>query len=62
MVIPVVHVASCTKHNWLSFAFHNGVPPPYSTFVTTSDEAFALFLLKTLQEPTTTKGREVEKM
>jgi len=43
MVIPIVHVASRVSNNWRPFAFVSGAPLPYSTFVTLSDEAFALF-------------------
>jgi len=50
--IPImINVASQTKHNWHSFAFQNGVPPLYSAFITTSDEAFALFLLQNYRNP-----------
>jgi len=61
MVIPVVHVASRTKHNWRPFAFQNGIPPLYSTFVTTSDEAFALFLLKHYRNPPPPKEEKPKK-
>ena len=60
MVIPVVHVASHTKHNWHPFAFRNGVPPLYSTFVMTSNEAFALFLLKHYRNPPPPKEEKLK--
>jgi len=60
-VIPVVHVASHTKFNWHPFAFCSGVPPLYSTFVTTSDEAFALFLLKHYRNPLPPKEEKSKK-
>jgi len=44
-------LASCTKFNWHPFAFISGVPPTYSSFITTSDEAFALFLVKYYRGP-----------
>jgi len=44
-------VASCAKHNWPPFAFESGVPPIYSSYITSSDEAFALFLLKHYRTP-----------
>jgi len=51
MVIPIVHVASRAKNNWRPFEFVSGAPATYSTFVTSSDEAFALFLIKHYRSP-----------
>jgi len=45
-VLPVVHVASWAKDNWHPYAYKFGVPPLYSNYVTFSDKAFALFLIK----------------
>jgi len=50
-VIPIVHVASRARNNWRPFAFVSGAPSPYSTFVTSSNEAFALFLIKHYRTP-----------
>ena len=44
-------MASRAKHNWRPFAFESGVPPIYSSYITSSDEAFALFLLKHYRTP-----------
>jgi len=60
-VIPVVHVASRTKFNWCPLAFRSGVPPLYSTFVTTSNEAFALFLLEHYRNPPPPKEEKSKK-
>jgi len=60
-VLPIVHVASRTKHNWRPFAFHNGVPPLYSNFVTTLDEAFVLFLLQHYRNPPPEKEEKLKK-
>jgi len=54
-------VASQTKHNWHPFAFHNGVPQLYSTFVTTLDEAFVLFLLPHYRNPPPEKEEKLKK-
>jgi len=50
-VLPIMHVASHAKHNWQPFAFKSGVPPIYSSYITLSDEAFSLFLLKHYRIP-----------
>ncbi len=50
-VIPIIHVASRAKNNWRPFAFVSGAPASYSTFVTSSDEAFALFMMKHYRSP-----------
>jgi len=60
-VLPIVHVASQTKLNWRPFAFQHGIPPLYSTFVTTSNEAFALFLLKHYRNPPPPKEEKLKK-
>ncbi len=44
-VIPIVHAVSRTKNDWRPFVFVSGAPAAYSTFVASSNEAFALFLL-----------------
>ena len=49
--MPTVHVSSRVKNNWRPFAFVGGSPPLYSSLVTASDEAFALFLLKHYRIP-----------
>ena len=49
--MPMVHVSSRAKNNWRPFAFVGGSPPLYSSLVTASDEAFALFLLKHYRIP-----------
>jgi len=52
-VIPIVHVLSRAKDNWRPFAIVSGA---YSTFVTLSDEAFALFLIKHYRSPPSAKS------
>ena len=50
-VLPIVHVSSRAKNNWRPFALVGGSAPLYSAFVTSSDEAFALFLLHYYRNP-----------
>ena len=50
MIILIVHVSSRAKNNWRPFS---AVPGAYSSFVTSSDEAFALFLMKHYRSPPT---------
>jgi len=47
----IVQVASWARNNWHPFAFVKGSSPLYSNMVTSSDEAFALFLLKHYRSP-----------
>jgi len=57
-IIPIVHISSRVHNNWHSFAFTKGSPPLYSTFVTSSsDEAFALFLIKHYRYPPPVKEK-----
>jgi len=51
-IIPIVHVSSRAKNNWRPFS---AVPGAYSSFVTSLDEAFALFLMKHYRSPPTAK-------
>jgi len=44
-VLPIVHVSSQAKNNWHPFVLVGGSAPLYSAFITSSNEAFALFLL-----------------
>jgi len=53
MVIPIVHVKTKKKNNWRPFS---AVPGAYSSFVTSSDEAFALFLMKHYRVPPSAKS------
>jgi len=57
-VLPIIHMASCAKHNWQPFGFESGVPPIYSSYITSSDEAFTLFLLKHYRIPPMPKGEK----
>ena len=50
-VLPIVHVSSRAKNNWRPFALVGGSAPLYSAFVTSSDEAFALFLINYYRSP-----------
>ena len=54
-VMLIIHIASWAKNNWHPFAFIKGSPPLYSSIVTSSDEAFALFLLKHYRSPPAAK-------
>jgi len=49
--LPIVHVSSRAKNNWRPFALVGGSAPLYSAFVTSSDKAFALFLLHYYRNP-----------
>ncbi len=55
--MPIVHISSRVCNNWHPFAFTGGSPPLYSTFVTSSDEAFALFLIKYYRSPPSVKEK-----
>ena len=50
-VLPLVHVSSRVKNNWHPFALVGGSAPLYSTFVTSSDKAFGLFLINYYRNP-----------
>jgi len=39
----MVHVASRAKNNWQPFVYESGAPSLYSNYITSSNEAFALF-------------------
>jgi len=60
-VLPTVHVASWAKNNWQLYAYESGAPPLYSNYITSSDEAFALFLIKHYRVPPPLKEIKVEK-
>jgi len=50
-VMPIIHIASQARKNCHQFAFIKGSPTLYSSIVTSSNEAFALFLLKHYRSP-----------
>jgi len=50
-VLPHIHVSSRVKNNWRPYALVGGSTPLYSTFVTSSDEAFGLFLINYYRNP-----------
>jgi len=54
-VMLIIHIASWAKNNWHPFAFIKGSPPLYSSIVTSSNEAPALFLLKHYRSPPVAK-------
>ena len=60
-VLPLVHVSSRVKNNWRPFALVGGSAPLYSTFVTSSDKAFALFLMNYYRSPPPAKETKITK-
>ena len=58
-VLPMVHVSSQAKNNWCPFALVGGSAPLYSAFITSSDEAFALFLLHYYRNPPPAKETKI---
>ena len=57
--------ANCTssraKNNWCPFALVGGSAPLYSAFITSSNEAFALFLLNYYRSPPLAKETKITK-
>ena len=60
-VLPMVHVVSQAKNNWWPYAYKSGAPPIYSNYITSSDEAFKLFLIKHYRIPPPLKDIKIEK-
>jgi len=60
-VLLIIHVSSQAKNNWHPFVLVGGSAPLYSAFVTSSDKAFALFLLNDYRSPPLAKETKIAK-
>jgi len=60
-VLLIVHVSSQAKNNWHPFALVGGSAPLYSAFVTSSNKAFALFLMNYYRSPPPAKETKIKK-